>query len=166
MTAEAGRPQVAEATGGRMSGSETRWWDTWLAPGFVGIAVLASLLLSGMLFFVHRSIDAASIVLARGDGAQLAESVQDALRRGPKPPRASTLDEVLARKRHDGLRYVAVLRPDGGQVEISAGEPRRALTPDAIAVLHAMEPVVVGNRMRMFVGPEGPPGRRWMRPPG
>ena len=76
-----------------------------------------------MLLFVHRAIGDASIVLARGDGAQLAESVQEALRRGPRPPRPSILEDVLARKEADGLRYVAVLRPDGGGVEISAGAP-------------------------------------------
>lgn len=161
----AGRPGAGESPGGWATGSEVRWWDTWLAPGFVAVAVLASLLLAAMLFFVHRSIDAAGIVLARGDGAQLAEAVQEALRRGPKPPRATTLEEVLAQRAQDGLRYVAVLSPGNGSVEISAGEPLRPVTPDAVAVLHAMEPVVVGDRMRMFVGPAEPPGVKRPRPP-
>jgi two-component system sensor histidine kinase HydH len=140
----------------------TRRRDRWLAPGFVAVAVVASLLLAAMLLFVHRAIEDASTVLARGDGAQLAEAVQEALRRGPRPPRAAILEDVLARERADGLRYVAVLRPDGGGVEIAAGVPARALTAASIATLHAMEPVVVGDRMRMFVGPAEPPGG--MRP--
>ena len=173
MTGHAGAARAGRAVGGLDGEGATRWWDRWLAPGFVAVAVVASLLLAAMLLFVHRAIGDASIVLGRGDGAQLAEAVQEALRRGPRPPRASILEDVLARKEADGLRYVAVLRPDGGGVEISAGAPVRALTPASIAALRAMEPVVVGDRMRMFVGPAEPPGGMRprpgaprMRPPG
>lgn len=158
----------ADAGGRIESASESRWWDTWLAPGFVAVAVLASLLLAAMLLFVHRAIDDATIVLARGDGAQLAEAVQEALRLGPRPPRAGTLEQVLARERPNGLRWVALLEPDGNDVEISAGEPARPPTKAAVAALRAMAPVAVRDRMRMLVGPpEPPPGpRRHFGPPG
>lgn len=156
---ERAAPQQAatEARMERLAGSERRWWETWLAPGFVAVAVLASLLLIAMLLFVQRAISGASIVLARGEGAQLAEAVQEALRRGPRPPVPSILEEALARDQVRGLRYVALLRPDGGAVQIAAGEPLRPVTATAIAALRPMEPVVIGDRVRMSVGPGRPP---------
>ena len=142
-----------------------RWWETWLAPGFVVVTALASLLLAAMLFFVYRAIGDASLQLARGEGVQLAEAVHDALRSGPRPPQALTLASLLARKRAQGLLYVAVLRPEGNAIEIQAGEPVSPLTPAALASLHSMEPVLLHGRVRfasMPPGPGGPGGR----PPG
>jgi len=62
------------------------------------VAALASLLLAAMLLFVYRAIGDASAVLARGEGAQFAEAVQEALRRGPRPPQVVTLQTFLARR--------------------------------------------------------------------
>src|SRR4051812_40844664 len=100
---------------------QVRWWESWLAPAFVVVTALASVLLAAMLFFVYRAIGDASLQLARGEGVQLAEAVHDALRTGPRPPRVATLESILARKRAQGLLYVAVLRPEGNAVEVEAG---------------------------------------------
>lgn len=144
---------------------ERRWWETWLAPAFVVVAALASLLLAAMLLVVYRAIGDASVALARGEGAQLAEAVQDAMRRGPRPPQASTLERLLERKEAVGLRYVALLRPDGSAVEIEAGQPVSPLGAQALAALRSMEPVSIGDRVRMSTGPRGPrPGGPGPRP--
>jgi len=166
-TAEQGA--VASTTAGARDApaARSRWWGGWLAPAFVTVAVLASVLLAAMLFFVHRAIGDASLVLARGEGAQFAEAVHEALRTGPRPPQAATLESVLARKQAQGLRYVALLRPDGGAVEVQAGEPAEPLTPAVLASLRSMEPTRVGGWMRISTGPPaGPPPERWGAAPG
>jgi two-component system sensor histidine kinase HydH len=162
------------------AGPPIRAWDAWLARTFVIAAAVASLLLAATLLVVYRAVAEASVLLVQGEGARFAEAVHQALRTGPRPPRQATLDAVLAEERVRGLRYVAVLGPDGRGVQVAAGETSTPIDAKTLAALQGMMPVAVGDRVRILSGPplggpaapphrapapEPPDGRRGPPPP-
>jgi two-component system, NtrC family, sensor histidine kinase HydH len=129
-----------------------RRWERWLPRAIGAVAVVLSLFLAAMLWFVQRSVERASTALVQGEALELAGSVHDLLRSAEGRPTAADFGALLEEEWPRGLRYVALLGPDGARAEVQAGEPSGPLVetdPD----LKPMEPVVVGDRVRVLTGP-------------
>lgn len=142
-----------------------RGWERWLPRAIGAVAVVLSLFLAAMLWFVQRSVASASTALVQGEALELASSVHDLLRSVEGRPDGSDFDALLEEEWPRGLRYVALLRPDGIEPELAAGEPIGPLLASD-ADLRPMEPVVVGDRVRVLAGPPGRREGRLRGPPG
>jgi two-component system sensor histidine kinase HydH len=136
-------------------------WEAWLPRASGVLAVVLSVLLAGMLWFVHRAVQRAWLVLAQGEGMSLVAAAHDALRSLPGRPEPEDVDELLADQWDQGLRYIAILDPEGREIVLEAGEPAAPFDPRALAGSPPMDPAVVGDRVRLLTGP--PPRRP--RPP-
>lgn len=146
-------------------------WEAWMPRALGVLAVVLSLLLAGMLWFVHRAVQRAWLVLAQGEGMSLVAAAHDTLRSLPGRPEAQDLEELLAEQWPQGLRFIAILDPEGRQIELDAGEPAAPFDPRALRGISPMDPTVVGDRVRLLTGPPPrhfhppPPDRPW-GPPG
>lgn len=135
-------------------------WET-VIPRAIGIvAVVLSLSLAAMLWFVHRAVDQASIVLLHGQGSRYVMAAHEWLRSQPRPPRPGVFNEFVLQHTTDGLRYIALFRPGTPIIETQAGEPAAPIDERTIRSLHPGEPMFIGTRVRFMMGPpqrEPPP---------
>jgi len=139
--------------------------DTLTARTIVALAVALGALLAGTTWYVHRSVDNASRVLVQGQAAELMHFVHRAFEQIGRRPRPGEFDELLKERWPHGLRYVAVLGPDG-LPEVSAGTPAGPITRDSLMGTPPMEPLVVSDRVRVHsLPPPGPPPEGATPPP-
>jgi two-component system sensor histidine kinase HydH len=145
-------------------------WEAWMPRAIGVLAVVLSILLAGMLWFVHRAVQRAWLVLAQGEGMGLVAAAHDSLRALPSRPEASDLQDLLAEEWPQGLRFIAILDPEGRQIELEAGEPSTRLDRPSLAAISPMDPEVIGNRVRLLTGPPSrrfhPDDEHFRRPPG
>ena len=145
-------------------------WEAWMPRAIGVLAVVLSILLAGMLWFVHRAVQRAWLVLAQGEGMGLVAAAHDSLRALPGRPDASDLQDLLAEEWPQGLRFIAILDPEGRQIELEAGEPSTGLDRRSLAAISPMDPQVVGNRVQLLTGPPSrrfhPDDEHFRRPPG
>src|SRR5262249_30385515 len=140
-----------------------RRWESWMPAAIGAVAVVLSLFLAAMLWFVHRSIVGASVVIAQGEAVTLVEGGHSFFQALAKRPGSADLERWLSEERPMGLRSVAVLTPDGGHIESQAGGPVFPIDPVSLQQLLPMEPSMRGNRARVLAGPRA--GRPIYGPP-
>ncbi|MCE9573006.1 MAG: hypothetical protein K8W52_07605 [Deltaproteobacteria bacterium] len=127
-----------DATGGR-----------WAVGGVVMLLVGAAIALvvtSGISYRRARAVDE---VLTRGEADGVTHAVVAALLARSGPPDAEALAAIVAAEHDAGLRYVAIVEPDG-RVRVSAGD--------------SVEPETVGEDVRPE--PAGDPAPGGPPPPG
>lgn len=103
-------------------------WGVLIAAGLMAAVLFGSALL------IQGRVQHASEWAARGEAEAFVVSIRDALRQ--EPERAEeTLEALLEAFEPDGLRYIAVVRPDGARLA-SAGRARgRSLEPETLEQL-------------------------------
>ena len=136
----------------------TRFWDIWI-PRLIGaLAVGLGVLLAAMIWFIHDAVEHASDVLVRGQAIELLNDTHHTLRRIARRPEPHDFDDLLANAHAQGLRYVALLGPDG-RPEVEAGTPAGPIDRGQLVRQEPMDPQPIGTRFRMHNIPphHGPP---------
>lgn len=110
------------------------------APLALAAIFSASLLVATAL--IQRSVNDASILVARGMGEAFAFAGFQALAGTGFPPPQEALDRFVEDHAEDGLRYVGLLSADGGRVA-SAGTPLGSGLVDGVTLLEDRARLVV-----------------------
>ena len=140
-----------------MERARRRRWEATVPRTIVIVAVVSSLTLATMLWFVSRAVDRASLFLVQGQASELIAEAQDWLRALHRRPQPGDFDEFLRAHWGAGLRYIALVRPRSGELQTYSGTPAAALDATAVHRLRSMAPEPVGDRVRVMLGPPDRP---------
>lgn len=130
-------------------------WSRW---GWLATTIAMAAALLATAWISRQRVAAAASTLNRGQGEVLLETARQFMRGHEGPPSAARLDSLLQQQQQAGLRYVAVVEPDG-HVTVQAGQPVAGLevsTPPGGG--RPPDVMSIGNRLRMVgIAPFRPP---------
>jgi two-component system sensor histidine kinase HydH len=116
-------PRVAET-----DGSDVTPQPTWLRWAFVGMSALLTAVLATSVVANFLGARQLADTVVSGQAAMLFHTVHRLAPPGPPPPRHAELEAVMDEAGELGLRYIALVRPDGRVVE-EVGEPLATFGP-------------------------------------
>jgi two-component system sensor histidine kinase HydH len=120
-------------------------WSLTLAAVLMGTALLAT------VWTTNRGVSDASAVLVRGQLDLIQDSTRAHLRalgRDMRDASDADLEAMVAELAPDGLRWVAILAPDGA-VRAQGGSPARPATAAELLSARPGVPVEIGERVRV-----------------
>lgn len=125
-------------------------WSLTLAAVLMGIALLAT------VWSTNRSVSDASAMLMRGQLSLILEGTRARLRGLGKDAGPGDLEAIVAELAPDGLRWLAILEPDGA-VRVQGGRPAIEPRPGELMAARPGALVEVGDHTRAVFRRSKPP---------
>jgi two-component system sensor histidine kinase HydH len=119
--------------------------------GVIGAVVLIGLSLVATVYSTYRGVSSASDTLIRGQTIVFVSAYRSASRGLGRALDADELEALVEENHADGLRYVALLSPDGS-IAVEAGTPPADRDRLASELERRFRPQRIGDRIRVRTG--------------